>query len=92
MRQRDNEEVKKSANEEMSDSLITDSLIIDLLITDPLSALKKAVEEGIDISLLYERLSWSPTERIERHQRALEFAETLREAGKRKHDGRRKAS
>ena len=55
-------------------------------------ALQKAVEEGVDISLLYERLSWSPTERIEKHQRALEFAERLREVGKRKHDGRREAS
>lgn len=55
-------------------------------------ALQRAVEEGIDISLLYERLSWSPTERIERHQRAIEFAERLREAGQRKRDGCRKAS
>jgi len=82
MRQRGNEAVRKSANEGTPDSLITNSL----------TALQKAVEEGIDISLLYERLSWSPTERIERHQRALEFAQRLREAGKRKHDGRRKAS
>jgi len=63
---------------------------LDVFIPDP-SALQSALEEGIDISLLYERLSWSPTERIERHQRALEFAERLREAGKRKHDRRRKA-
>jgi hypothetical protein len=60
--------------------------------SDRPSALQKAMEEGIDISLLYERLSWSPTERIERHQRALEFAEKLREAGERKRDGCRKAS
>jgi hypothetical protein len=62
------------------------------LSSDRPSALQKAMEEGIDISLLYERLSWSPTERIERHQRALEFAEKLREAGERKRDGCRKAS
>jgi len=74
--------MRKSANEEMPDSLIADSLL----------ALEKAVDEGVDISLLYERLSWTPTERIEKHQRTLEFAERLREAGKRKHDGRRKAS
>lgn len=49
--------------------------------------LQRAEEEGIDVSLLYERLSWSPTERIERHRQALEFAERLREAGKRKRDG-----
>ena len=54
--------------------------------------MQKAVEEGVDISLLYERLSWSPTERIEKHQRALEFAERLREAGRRKRDRYRKAS
>lgn len=82
MSQRGNEAVRKSASGGMSDSLITKSL----------TALEKAVEEGVDISLLYERLSWSPTKRIERHQRALEFAERLREAGKRKHDGRGKAS
>ena len=70
---------------------IETKLGLDAVILDP-SALQKAVDEGIDISLLYERLSWIPTERIERHQRALEFAERLREAGKRKHDGRRKAS
>ena len=74
--------MRKSVNEGRPDSVITSSL----------TALEKAVDEGIDISLLYERLSWSPTERIEKHQRALEFAERLREAGKRKHDGRRKAS
>jgi hypothetical protein len=56
------------------------------------SALQRAVEEGIDVSLLYERLLWSPTERIERHQRVFEFAERLREAGERKRDGCRKAS
>jgi hypothetical protein len=44
-------------------------------------ALKKAQEEGIDLTLLYERLSWTPTERIERHLQALEFANELRKAG-----------
>ena len=47
-------------------------------------ALKKAQEEGIDITLLYERLSWTPTERIERHLRMLEFANELRKAGQKK--------
>lgn len=55
---------------------------------EELSALEKAEKEGIDLSLLYERLSWSPTERIRRHQQILSFAEKLREAGKRKHDER----
>ena len=50
-------------------------------------ALKKAQEEGIDLTLLYERLSWTPTERIERHLQMLEFANDLRKAGER-HRGR----
>lgn len=44
-------------------------------------ALKKAQEEGIDLTLLYERLSWTPTERIEKHLQMLEFANELRKAG-----------
>ena len=49
-------------------------------------ALKKAQEEGIDLTLLYERLSWTPTERIEKHLQMLEFANELRKAGE-KHRG-----
>ena len=49
-------------------------------------ALKKAQEEGIDLTLLYERLSWTPTERIEKHFQMLEFANELRKAGQ-KHRG-----
>ena len=49
-------------------------------------ALKKAQEEGIDLTLLYERLSWTPSERIEKHLQTLEFANELRKAG-RKHRG-----
>jgi hypothetical protein len=45
------------------------------------SAVSKAQEEGIDLSLLYERLSWKPTERIEKHLRMLEFTNELRKAG-----------
>jgi len=44
-------------------------------------ALKKAQEVGIDLTLLYERLSWTPTKRIEKHLRMLEFANELRKAG-----------
>ncbi|HEY2990812.1 MAG TPA: hypothetical protein VGL11_24080 [Candidatus Binatia bacterium] len=50
-------------------------------------ALKKAQEHGIDLSLLYERLSWTPTERIEKHLQMLEFANELRKAGE-KHRAR----
>ena len=49
-------------------------------------ALKKAQEHGIDLTLLYEHLSWTPTERIEKHLQMLEFANELRKAGQ-KHRG-----
>ncbi|MBI3599846.1 MAG: hypothetical protein HY097_04290 [Nitrospinae bacterium] len=48
--------------------------------------IQDAIEYGIDVTLLYEREDLSPTERIERHQQALEFVEELRRAGKNKHD------
>jgi len=44
-------------------------------------ALKKAQEYGIDLTLLYERLSWTPTERIEKNLQMLDFAIELRKAG-----------
>jgi hypothetical protein len=37
-------------------------------------ALKKAQEDGIDLTLLYERQSWTPTERIEKYLQTLVFA------------------
>ena len=49
-------------------------------------ALKKAPEEGIDLSQLYERLSWTPTERLKRNYRAAAAFEELRKAGQ-KHRG-----
>lgn len=45
----------------------------------------RARKSGIDISLLEERLRLTPTERVERHQRALEFAEEMSRAGRRTH-------
>jgi len=48
---------------------------------------KKAQEHGIDLTLLYDRLSWTPTERLEKHFQILEFANELRKAGE-KHRGR----
>jgi hypothetical protein len=42
--------------------------------------LVRAEQYGIDLSLLRERLHWTPTERIERHQAALALAEALRHA------------
>jgi hypothetical protein len=45
-------------------------------------ALRRAREHGIDLTLLFERLRWTPTERIEKHLQTLEFASELRKAGK----------
>jgi predicted nucleotidyltransferase len=45
-------------------------------------AIKEAIEFGIDVTLLYERILLTPTERLERHQQALEFAQELRRRGK----------
>lgn len=42
-----------------------------------------AQEEGIDLTLLYERLSWTPTERLVRNYKAAEGFEELRKAGQR---------
>jgi hypothetical protein len=49
--------------------------------------IESAQEHGIDLTLLYERLSWTPTERLEKHFQLLEFANKLRKAGE-KHRGR----
>jgi len=53
-------------------------------------ALKKAQEEGIDLTLLYERLSWTPTERLKRNYEAAETFEELRKAGQRHRAGKRR--
>jgi hypothetical protein len=37
-----------------------------------------AEQEGIDLSMLYERLQLTPTERLPRHQMALALVEALR--------------
>lgn len=47
------------------------------------SVLKKAQEEGIDLTLLYERLAWTPTERLRRNFETAEAFEELRKAGRR---------
>jgi hypothetical protein len=38
-------------------------------------------ENGVDVSLLRENLKLTPTQRIEKHQRALEFCREVRRAG-----------
>ena len=45
------------------------------------NALERAVRFGVDLSLLRERLALTPTERLERHQRALELVLELQKAG-----------
>lgn len=39
-----------------------------------------AEQEGVDLTLLRERLGLTPTERLQRHQAALELVEALRNA------------
>lgn len=41
-------------------------------------ALVQAEREGIDLSLRRERLKLTPTERLERHQTALDLVDALR--------------
>jgi len=48
-------------------------------------AIQRAIEYGIDITLLYERLSLTPTQRMERHEEFLKEIAELRRAGERKH-------
>lgn len=54
------------------------------------SALEKAQDEGIDLSLLYERLSWTPTERLKRNYDTAEAFEELRKAGQRHRAGKQR--
>jgi hypothetical protein len=50
-------------------------------------ALIKAQEEGIDLTQLYERLSWTPTERLKRNYDTAEAFEELKKAGQRHRAG-----
>jgi hypothetical protein len=49
-------------------------------------ALKKAQEHGIDLSVLYERLSLTPTERIKQNYQAAASVEEFRKAGQKHRD------
>jgi hypothetical protein len=53
-------------------------------------ALRKARDEGIDLSQLYERLSLTPTERMRRNFRAASAFEELRRAGQKHRDRKRR--
>ena len=44
-------------------------------------AIQRAIEYGVDISLLKENLRRTPAERIERLERVLEFMQEVRRAG-----------
>jgi hypothetical protein len=57
-------------------------------------ALKKAQNEGVDLTLLRERLSWTPSERLKRNYETAEAFEELKKAGQRHRVGhqRRDAS
>jgi hypothetical protein len=48
-------------------------------------SIQKAIKFGIDVSLLYERIEMTYTERIERHQQMINFVEELKRAGAKKH-------
>lgn len=49
-----------------------------------MDAIEKAKKEGIDLTLLYENLRRTPTERIENFMQWLSFAEELRKAKQKK--------
>lgn len=51
------------------------------------SAIARAQEYGIDLTLLIENLRRSPTERLRRHQAMLEFVEEVRRAAQQKQEG-----
>ena len=42
------------------------------------NAIQEAIDFGIDVTLLYEGLKLSPTERMETHRQMLEFLEEAR--------------
>lgn len=52
-----------------------------------LSATEEAIAYGIDVSILDANLELKPTERLLAHQKALETALAIREAGARYHAG-----
>ena len=49
-----------------------------------------AQEEGIDLSQLYERLSWTPTKRLVRNYDTATAFEEMRKAGQRHRDANRR--
>lgn len=52
--------------------------------------LKEALEDGVDLTQLYERLRLTPTERIKKNFQMLQLAQELRKAGQKDRDGIRR--
>lgn len=50
-----------------------------------MDAIERAKEDGIDLTLLYENISLTPTQRIDKFLNVLEFAEELKRAGAKLH-------
>ena len=48
------------------------------------NAIQEAIEYGIDVTLLYETLKLTPTERMKRHDTFLQEIAELRKAGEKK--------
>ena len=48
--------------------------------SSPAEVLIQAEQDGVDLSMLRERLQLTPTERLQRHQAALALVEELRQA------------
>jgi hypothetical protein len=62
-----------------------EKIALDLIHNPPPgSKLAAAKEFGIDLTLLFENLKLTPTERLGKHAAAAEFALELREAGERR--------
>lgn len=50
-----------------------------------------AEQDGVDLSMLRERLRLTPTERLQHHQAALELVEALKDAGRKHRRAQRRA-
>jgi len=49
------------------------------------NSIKKAIDFGIDVTLLYENLKLTPTERVRQNLTMAEAADELRKAGRKKY-------
>jgi len=58
--------------------------------SDLAAPLKEAMEDGVDLTQLYERLRLTPTQRIKKHFQMLRLAQELRKAGQKNRDRSRR--